>query len=241
MKGAACEAAPFSYLGCIRAALANRDGALRPGHSADPTVGGTRAHGEWGERDSALRLTMCEADMNRQLLASVGLGVCALAGCGNRQPILPSAEPPSTFQIRRGDVRDFGTQRPICLDAFDQETGADLTAIAMKELSARLPGISNACDVRGPHLAVTFQTGLTVYTHSSERGPRFGVAHVGVESPRGDWIAEAELWDDAGGRRDDVIKRLARRLALLLQGARHEGSARGPRIDSRRRARSAVT
>lgn len=148
------------------------------------------------------------------------ISVIACTGCAKPGVSAHFSEPPPAFKVRTGGLLDFGNRPLVCLHASDQETGVDLTALAVSTLSRELPGFSNSCGAPGVVLVATLQTGFTAYTHSSNRGPRFGFGHVGRTAPKGSFVAEAEVWDNTAGSRDDNIKRLAKLLADFLKAAR---------------------
>jgi hypothetical protein len=123
------------------------------------------------------------------------------------------------FQIRAGELRAFAGYRSICMTALEQETEIDLTVVAISVLTRELPGFSNSCGTSRESLIVTFQTGHSLYTHSPARGPRFGFGHVGRRGSRGEFVAEADVWDRTCRNREECIQRVAMLLAKFLKDA----------------------
>jgi len=155
--------------------------------------------------------------MNRILLPL--LSITVLGSCAKAHVSLEPIEPPPAFEIRVGELRAFANHRSICVQAFEQETQVDLTTVAVSVLTQQLPGFSNNCDAPFEGLIVTFQTGQSVNTHSPARGPRFGFGHVGRNESKRGFVAEADVWDRACGKREECIQRVAMLFANFVKSA----------------------
>jgi hypothetical protein len=142
-----------------------------------------------------------------------------LGGCAKPHVASEPAEPAPAFEIRTGELRAFAGYRSICVDALEQETEIDLTTVAVSVLTRELPGFSNSCGASSESLVVTFQTGHSMDTHSPARGPRFGFGHVGRSGSRGEFVAEADVWDRTCGNREECIQKLAMLFANFLKAA----------------------
>jgi hypothetical protein len=153
------------------------------------------------------------------LSASALVSAIVLGGCAKPRVASEPAAPTPAFEMRAGELRAFAGHRSICVDASEQETEIDLTTVAVSVLTRELPGFSNSCGASRESLLVTFQTGRSVYTHGPVRGPRFGFGHVGRRGSRGEFIAEADVWDRTCSNREECIQKVAMMFANFLKAA----------------------
>lgn len=153
--------------------------------------------------------------MTRALLIPILL----FASCA-KQPIRGGAELPRVA-VDRGQVADFGTVRPLCIRATDTTNGNNLDRAVAAAVTARLPDVVISC-TEPERLVLTFQTGISSYTHGPAKGPRYSFVHLGIEHVERGYSAEATMWDFSGGSNAELADRGALALSIFMSAARSQ-------------------
>jgi hypothetical protein len=148
--------------------------------------------------------------MNR--ISLLLLSVTVLSSCAKAHVSPKPVEPPPTFEIQVGELRAFADYRSICVQALEQETRVDLTAVAVSVLTQQLPGFSNNC-------GAPLEGGLVVTFHAGHSRPRFGLGHVGRNESKRGFVAEADVRVPTCGKREECIQKVAMLFANFIKSA----------------------
>ena len=145
--------------------------------------------------------------------------ILLLVSCA-KQPARGSAELPRLV-VDLGEVADFGTIRPLCIRATDTTNGNSLDRTVAAAVTAVLPGLVISC-TEPERLVLTFQTGVSSYTHGPAKGPRYSFVHLGLEHVDRGYSAEATMWDFSGGSNAALADRGALALSIFMKSARSQ-------------------
>ena len=161
---------------------------------------------------------------NTLLLVALLFGI----SCAEKRLETPIPGEPPVFKFHLGSLADFGAPQIVCVTGSDDMGNFDVTAVILAELKRRIPAFENSCGERPNRIAVHYQSDYSHVTHSSERGPRFGLGRVAREASGGGRAAEATWSDGRGGTAREVAARFGRELASFLLSASEQPPNKPP-------------